>query len=202
MIISHQFRFIFIKNTKVAGTSIEIFLSSRCPASDVFTPIYPEVEQHQARNYEAGAFFNHMKGSDIKARVSPEIWDSYFKFCVERNPWDKTLSYYHMENFRAGGQLSLDDYLEHGDLPVNFPKYTDHQGKIIVDRVLRYEQLEQDLGEVFTQLGVPFGGSLDVFAKSGYRSDRRPYREVLTPEQAEFISVRFAREIELLGYRY
>lgn len=57
MILSHRWRFIFIKGRKVAGTSVEIALSTICGTKDVVTPITPrdEVERFRAgglcRNY-------------------------------------------------------------------------------------------------------------------------------------------------------
>lgn len=39
MILSYKNKFIFIKNTKVAGTSIEIALSSICGEEDIITPV-------------------------------------------------------------------------------------------------------------------------------------------------------------------
>lgn len=202
MVISHEFKFIFVKTAKTAGTSIEVFLSGQCPDSDIFTPIFPEVASHRARNHEAGGFYNHMPAREIRSRVTPDIWESYFKFCVERNPWDKTLSHYHMQNYRAGGKLSLEDYFKDAHFPHNYPKYTDADGAIIVDRILKYEYLEQELADVFGMLGIPFSGTLDVYAKSEYREDRRPYREVLTPDQARIIATEMAREIELHSYKY
>jgi hypothetical protein len=201
MIISHKYRFIFVKTLKTAGTSIEVFLSRHCGPDDVLTPILPHVEPHVARNHEG--FFNHMPASDIRGRVDQKVWRTYFKWCVERNPWDKTLSYFHMMNARQGGGLTLEQFLAGNDFPINYPKYTDAaNGQVIVDRVLRYERLTDDLREVFDSLGIPFDGSLGVNAKSEYRMDRRMYREVYTPAQAERVGELFAREIELHRYEF
>ena len=202
MIISHKYRFVFVKTLKTAGTSIEVFLSQHCGPDDVLTPILPPVEPHRPRNHEG--FFNHIPAADIRDRVGPDVWRTYFKFCVERNPWDKTLSYYHMTNAREGGRLSFDQYLRRSDFPLNLPKYTEPKEprRVIVDRVLRYERLAGDLRDVFEVLGIPFDGSLGVHAKSEYRTDRRPYREVYTRAQAALVGRVFAPEIALHGYAY
>src|SRR5207245_10127827 len=52
MIISNKYKFIFIKTTKTAGTSIEVFLSKQCGPMDILTPIAPPIEGHQPRNYQ------------------------------------------------------------------------------------------------------------------------------------------------------
>lgn len=202
MVISHRYRFIFIKTYKTAGTSIEVFLSDVCGDGDVFTPIIPPVTSHRPRNHEG--FTNpHLPAHELRKLVPPEVWNSYFKFCVERNPWDKTLSHYHMTNHRAGGGLMFDDYMAKETLPVCAPLYTAESGsEIIVDRILRYEKLNEELRSVFGQLGVPFDGSLNVFAKSEYRSDRRPYQEVYTDEQRRLVEQAFAWEIQTHGYRF
>jgi hypothetical protein len=229
MILSHKYKFIFIKTAKTAGTSIDVFLSKHCGPEDIVTPIAPPVEGHQPRNYEGfinpipeilqrpgkilstlrhaitsrDKFYNHMPAREIKNRVPADVWNSYFKFCVERNPWDKVLSHYHMHAARESGSLSLDEYLARGRFPINYFRYTDRSGtKIIVDRILRYENLVAELSEVFSQLKIPFAGTLGVTAKSGYRSDRRPYQEVFNDEQRKIVEKAFAKEIKLHGYRF
>ena len=56
MIISHKYKFIFIKTLKTAGTSLEVYLSSICGEKDIFTPIFPKIKEHQSRNFRP--FFN------------------------------------------------------------------------------------------------------------------------------------------------
>ena len=229
MIISHKYKFIFIKTAKTGGTSIEVFLSKQCGPMDIVTSIAPPIEGHQPRNYQGfinptpeiidrpakllsalrrtlssrEKFYNHMPASLVQKRVPARVWKTHFKFCVERNPWDKVLSHYHMHAAREGGSLSLDEYLARGRFPINYFRYTDPSGdKIIVDRVLRYENLLADLSEVFAQLGVPFEGTLGIRAKSEYRTDRRPFQSVFNDEQRKIVEKAFAREIELHGYRF
>src|SRR5207248_8990864 len=146
MIISHEYKFIFIKTAKTAGTSIEVFLSPQCGPEDIVTPIAPPVEGHEPRNHEElvnpiselfrqpegllaalrnvfkrrKKFYNHMPAWLIQQRVPAHIWNGYFKFCVERNPWDKVLSHYHMAASRAGGSLSFEEYLSKGRFPINY----------------------------------------------------------------------------------
>ncbi|WP_005033243.1 hypothetical protein [Holophaga foetida] len=201
MIISHKHKFIFIKTLKTAGTSLEIFLSQHCGRRDVVTPIHPHVEPHRARNHNG--FFNHIPASAVKKQLPLEVWNHYFKFCIERNPWDKTLSHYWMERFRATGELSFDSYLSKGEFPMNHPLYTDPKtSEVMVDRIVRYENLMDELGEIFLHLGIPFNGSLNANAKGDYRLDRRHYREVYTPEQRKIIENAFTSEISTHGYQF
>jgi hypothetical protein len=229
MIISHKHKFIFVKTVKTAGTSIEVFLSQHCGPDDVLTPIFPAIDGHEPRNYDGSVnalseilhlpfgppsawrhllaqrqrFYRHMPAWLIRLRVPAAVWKSYFKFCVERNPWDKVLSHYHMHAHRQGGALSFDQYFAKGKLPINYPRYTDPYGsRIIVDRVVRYENLLNELAEIFPRLNIPFQGTLSVRAKGEYRSDRTPYQSVFSPEQRRTVERIFAREIQLHGYRF
>jgi hypothetical protein len=108
-----------------------------------------------------------------------------------------------MHAAREGSSLSLDQYLARGRFPINYFRYTDRSGnRIIVDRILRYENMTAEFSEVFSQLEIPFDGTLGVAAKSEYRTDRKPYQQVFSDEQRRVVEKAFAKEIELHGYRF
>ena len=106
MILSHKYRFIFLKTAKTAGSSIEAALAPVCGPDDIITGNERNLLR---RNYQLGlgklglhvpgeisrrlpevsGFYPHMPGRQVRRLVDREIWDNYFKFAVERNPWDR-----------------------------------------------------------------------------------------------------------------
>lgn len=234
MIISHRYKFIFVKTKKTAGTSIEVMLSGVCGDDDVLTPVEPPVDGHRARNHSgcfnpipeliersggrydatirdlkmSRRYYNHIPAYLVRARTRAKTWKDYFKFCVERNPWDKTVSHYQMlRNDPSvawmGAPQTLEQYFKNGVLCHNLQYYTDYKrDNIIVDRVLKYENLDRELGEVCSMLGIPYGGSIGVRAKGEHRKVSTSYREMFTGEQRRIVEQRFAREIEIHGYEY
>lgn len=230
MIISHKYKFIFIKSKKTAGTSIEVFLSRIAGPDDIVTPIFPRVDGHQPRNYmgswnyfnpswyfhsDGGVrkeinralkglkFYNHIPAYLVQKRIPPPIWNTYFKFSVERNPWDKTLShFYHLRSLRSP-DMTFDEYLDLGNFCKNIQYYTHPTTKeIMVDQIARYEHLDEDLQGIFASLGIPFSGKLTESAKRNYRTERLDYRAVYNTKQRELIEHAFIDEIELHGYAF
>jgi len=226
MIISHRHKFIFLKTVKTGGTSVEIALSRYCDADDVVTPISPEDEPTRRelgvlpRNYlapraayslpdyyrllmqreEKKLYWNHITASEVRDRIGADIWNSYFKFTVERNPWDKTISDFYWRGSRGGPQ-SLDAYFRkyRGKFKhFNYPRYS-LDGELAEDAIVRFEHIVPDLTFVLNTLGIAFDGWLPR-AKGTSRKDRRHYSELLSPAQQQTIAEHFRPEIELLGY--
>jgi hypothetical protein len=223
MILSHKYKFIFIKTRKTAGTSIEISLSRYCGDKDIITPLNPEDEDIRRevnvypRNYLVPLrlyrgkewlrwlrgwrlkYWDHMPAKHIKRFIGEEIYNSYFKFCFERNPWDKSISYYYWEN-RKNKYPTIDDLFQNKEMCTDYHKYS-IDGEIAVDFIGKYENLMEDLNHVCEKLGIPFDGWMPR-AKGGYRTDRRKYYEVLNESQRQFIHQAFRKEIDYLGYKY
>lgn len=230
MIVSHKHKFIFLKTRKTAGTSVEVILSRFCGPDDIITPISDKDEtlrgsENGPRNdqgrfnplpelavpgtdisrtirdaWRGRKFFNHMTAAQARNRLPREVWDSYFKFCFERNPWDKTLSSFHWQNRNRVPPRTLPEFLACKDYKSDLPVYT-IGGELAVDFVGRYETLQDDLNKVAAKLGLE--GDLELpRAKGGYRKDARHYRDVFTEEQRAIVASKYAREIELFGYEY
>lgn len=229
MILSHRYRFIFLKTNKTAGTSIEIALSKHCGPDDIVTPIsppderlrqehggrnpqhyLPAIRQYSARDWLTAIargrrkrFFNHMPARLVKRLVGDEIWNNYYKFCVERNPWDRVLSLYAWR-CQQEPRPTLSQFLQSAvprDLQRRGIDVYSIGGQPAVDRICRYEHLADDLEAVRRHLGMPEPLELPR-AKASFRVDRRHYREIYSPHERDQVAELFRREIESLGYTF
>jgi hypothetical protein len=196
MIISHRHRFIFIKTTKTAGTSIEVFLAQCCGDDDVVTPFGVAEAGHVPRNHEA--YYNHMAAAEVRQQVGEEVWRSYFKFCFERNPWDKVVSMYYFTRGRHGQQeLAFDDFVRRRAFPIDHPKYL-IDGRLAVDFVGRYETLATDLTDVCARLGLPV--PVLPRAKGQYREGDSDFQPHYDAELAAIVADAYRWEIDRFGY--
>lgn len=207
-IISHKYRFIFIKTAKTAGTSIEVSLSQLCGPDDIVTPIRPPEPDHTPRNFIAAdgkEYYNHMPSSKIRTLLGDDRFYSYFKFCVERHPIDKCLSQFAMKKYSQYHQtwhsyfFTWSRYVSQGRFPVDHRKYIDKDGALMVDRIIKYENLDHELRSVFEQLGVPWVG-LTSRAKGGYRQARTISAAEVKPHHRAIIMAAFAPSNQLTGY--
>lgn len=260
MIISHRHRFIFIKTEKTAGTSIEMALAKVCGPDDVITAVVHAADRELLRSLGPAyrsqqndvvplrfltpldiaravkarrrpRFTNHMGATEIRRFVPPDVWNGYYKFCVERNPWDKAISNYswwrqlesHFRRDPAGfrrelgaaaggvewmiahhpvGEMTLSQFVQsgRGNLVRGYDLYT-IDGEVVVDRIVRFERLAEEISEVARHLGIDDLPELPR-AKSGIRTPGIHYRDQLGAADRAKIAQVFAREIALLGYEF
>lgn len=143
----------------------------------------------------------HASAASIAARW-PAEWNSYFRFCVERNPWDKAVSlYYWFTGGRRYAAGTLHDVLASDEERVSNWHLYAIDDRPAVDHVVRYEDLDAELDRIAGRLGLP--GRIELpRAKGDFRQDRRSYREVLDQDAKALIDRLCAREIEYFGYRF
>ena len=221
MIISHEHRFIFVKTKKTAGTSIEVFLAGIAGADALVTPIDPPVAGHTPRNFkiapsparrllartrlraidpaDRAAYFNHISAREIQGHLGRRRWNSYFTFCFERNPWEKTVSRYFFAKGRGDYDGTFHDYVLTGDLPSDFDAYSLDGTSVGIDFVGRYEHLEDDLKAALERIGVDLPVSL-TREKGNFRPAGATSEATFDDEMSRRIESSFAREIQAFGY--
>ena len=229
MIISHKHAFIFIKVRKTASTSVEVALSNFCGPDDVLTPLRDRDEQLRrelgyrgAQNYyvplsqyslldtfrsiynrERLHFFHHCSAQFIKEHVDDRIWNSYYTFCFERNPWDKFISLYEYQTLEQGVDLPPLNQFVHTQTAGTFTDFELYSidNKICVDEVFLYEELDDAIDTIRDRLGLPEAIQLPR-TKHTIRQSSHNYREVLSPEARDEIAKMYAREIAHFGYEW
>ncbi len=207
MLLSHNYKFIFIKTKKTAGTSIEISLSRYCNhPNDIITPISKEDEKIREKlgivpkNFRGRKFRNHMTAEEIKQKIEPQQWKNFRKFCFVRNPWDALVSMYYYRLKRDNEQRSFPAFVKSFKRFNNYQQYTDREGNIIVDFIGKYENLLKDLNTVCRRLELPFDGWLPK-AKGDLREENS-YQEFYNEELKRFVSRRFKKEICYFNYKF
>jgi len=204
LIISHKFKFIFIKTHKTAGTSIEVALANVCDKDDVVTRFGNfEVEGFKPRNYEG--FRQHMPILQIKEMIPIETWNNYFKFCFERNPFDKMVSWYwdkiyHKKFTKSFREFCLDCSKGLRNFPKGFELYTIND-KVVVDFIGKHETLKKDFEYVCKKSGIPYQDELPQ-ERSTYRKDPSHYSEYYDSETKKIVEDHFEKEISLFGYSF
>lgn len=226
MIISHTHKYIFIKSTKTAGTSIEAALSSYCRGDDIVTPLgdyafnrgESGTRVHQSMN--AGNYQQHDDALTIKNSLPGEIWGSYFKFSIARNPWERTLSRFFWNHRNDPALEPRKRFYHYLGIPFDdmatarkaFARFIREEkwdtndrfyiidGKLCMDYVIRYENLADDLLEVCKQVGLP---KLELpRLKSGMRKRDHHYSEYYDDQTRAQVASRHKYDIDLFGYRF
>jgi len=225
LIISHKYKYIFIKSEKTAGTSVEAALSKHCGSDDMVTPLedywFNRDERgqwvHSAMNSEG--FFQHDSAAEVKRKVGPEMWAGYFKFSIARNPWDRVVSLYSWEarnkpelqparKLRHTLGIPFDEFAETvrlfrawvtGEWPTNDRFYL-IDGRLCVDYMIHYESLSDGLDEICRRVGMP---KVDLpRLKAGLRRSDRPYVDYYDEASRSAVAARHHRDIELFGYGF
>ncbi|MBV7340105.1 hypothetical protein KFU94_70245 [Chloroflexi bacterium TSY] len=203
-------------------------LSEYCGSEDLITPISPEDEIKRqelgfrgSQNYRIPLnkyskqdilnllfrrkriyFCSHAAATFIMKYINPDIWNNYYKFCFERNPWDKVISYYYWRYRSKTPRPSISEFIQSGEANTvrGFNLYT-FSGEIVVDTVYKYEELHYAMDDIYQRIGLGTKPSLP-HAKGHYRKDRRSYRDVLDERDKEKIAQDFAREIAYFNYAW
>lgn len=217
MIVSHRYRFIFLRTEKTGSSSLRWALKQNLGPEDYCAELYrPGLRKYYphevgyVRRTLGGWLVKphpHATAAQVRHFVGKEVWRSYFKFAVERNPWDRQVSLYCQRRSKSDTPQHFDRDMGsplfralHYTRLNNWGIYTIH-GKIAVDRVIRYEQLDHALPALFEELGFEEAIELPRL-RSGHREAGRDYRDYYSPKTRNLVAKWYRREIEAFGYTF
>jgi len=205
VLVSHRHRFIFIHVYKTAGMSVRHALD----------PFAKGRWRRQAARFthRAGLSFPrtdplHLTAWQIRERLSPEVFDRYYKFAFVRNPWAWQVSLYHymlgrsdhVQSAFVHGLGGFDPYIRWRvaeEVRLQKAFLTDPSGRLIVDYVGRMETLDDDFAAICRAVGLPIRG-----LPHKNRSAHHDYRAYYTDETRELVADAFRDDIAMFGYTF
>lgn len=152
-------------------------------------------------------FYNHIPAHRLRNAIGKKRWDEYYKFTIDRNPWDKAVSRYYWDLARGRVKINqnFDEYIEYlyKETPrmlSNWHIYA-YQDNILVDKVIKYEDIAAGLKEVGNTLGLSALALPEYRAKGGYRRHNNASQEFMTDHASAIIAAACSKEINAFGYR-
>lgn len=217
--IAHKLKTIFIHITKSAGSSIEVALNevekrddgAIDPATGDFVKVVTGPEKH-------------MTARAVQEFVGDEVWNSYYKFSVVRNPFDRFHSLWWNGRY-VGKRHSLafqqfTDFALHRTLKGRLRKWRTgewkvHQrfwpqarflqsknGKMEIDQVLHFESISEDFAELANRIGLPSTHLPKVLMENRRPESRHCYADDYDDQTRAIVADFYRDDIETFGYDF
>lgn len=202
-LIINKEKIIFIKGSKVAGSSFELALSKFTSDNDIITPLNndeeilrQELEIPNPKNYEYKyselfkknktlfikslilwkkypKFETHETAENIQKKISPKTWSDYKKIAIIRNPYTFLVSAYYWAN-RNNKFNDINEFVENRvDVLDRFKKFYFIENSDVVDIYLRFENLNEDILHL-ESLYPSFNGLKTVFSEFNLKKGIKP----------------------------
>jgi len=160
----------------------------------------------------------HATAEVLRGQLTPDTWNSYFKFSIVRNPWDWLVSLYHFHyrktlsttNTSVLSGAATNEKIQRFQswataicrIAMNRPKrgatyyLTGGEGEIIVDYVARYENLAVEFSKICSQVGI------SAVLPHINSSKHVHYRDYYDAALAGLVATTYERDIESFGYSF
>lgn len=212
MLVSHSKKFIYMKTVKTAGTSVELALQKYCVPNGMVVHVKTDAVETAAGIVGARGsavhdqkWRNHMTAHSIRNQLPGWAWDEYTKICNIRNPWDKTVSFFHM-TFPTIRQESPEIIVAQfqrwlantdkigGDTNIYFIN-----DKPVADEYIRYDRLMDDTIRIGAKLGLEVTALPQINVE--YRDKAKlPYRIYYDEAGKQKVAEHYFREIGHFGW--
>jgi hypothetical protein len=220
-------KFVFVHINKTGGNSVNQALEPygfKYAATEGFG--HPDIKFPHSQHWDA---------HEYKLALG-ETWEDYIKFAIVRNPWDRMLSQYRKNVCNPKSlsyvKASFDDWLRDAFTHDISPDYeertidglthtnrrilspcadwiTGDDGKLMVDYIVHFENLEANCAELFEGLGLPMFElpelpqmRSNIRTHDGYFQKIDSYHEMYSNEGRHIVETRFAKDIEMFNYEF
>ena len=142
-----------------------------------------------------------MKAKDIRKKVGKKIWNKYFKFSIDRNPYDKIISFMYfanrfkkIKNIQKEIQktINLKKY-------INYPIYTEKK-KVILDYIINYENLRNNIKNVENKIRIPILKHY-VHTKNYTRKTKKKLKYFFNKRQSDKIFMDCNEEFKIMKFK-
>jgi Sulfotransferase family len=206
-VISEKFKTIFVHIPKCAGQSVErVFLSKTGLTWETRSPL---LLRHNPDPCLGPARLAHLYAEEYVrlGHISLSDFNSYFKFSIVRNPWERLVSEYKYRIEKTG--LSFFEFLRFlfpKEGMSDFRRHIEPQWKfvcdanrnIIVDKLIRMENLQQEIESIFQQI---FNERI-VLPKANQSHNSTDYRKFYDDRTARFVEEFYKDDIKLFNYTF
>ena len=207
--IFHKYKTIFIHIPKAGGTSIENLLwpdiSTRTADSLWMGFIKPDFNKYQTGGLQ------HLLAKQAREEVSVDTFDSYYKFAIVRNPWDKVVSQFcymqrrkDLRNFIGLKKsdsfekyLSLIQKKEHVQWAKQVDFIFDDNKNLLVDDIFKLENLNDEIEKLSSKIGFEI-----VRLPHNNKGERKAYAHYYTDKTREIVSELYKDDIEYFKHEF
>lgn len=202
MTLSDEYKCIFIHINKTAGRSISISLfgmtNYHLTVKELFSLENDEIENdHRVKFWKEENNYKYIKNH----------WESYFKFCFVRNPWDRKLSDYFFNVSKNSINIHnttftqyLKDNHNNNDIwnspALNWVEYED--GTLDPNIFIgRFENLQNDFNTICDKINIP-----RTILPVVNNTKHLPYWKYYTEETKNLILEKYKKDIDYFGYEF
>ena len=217
MPIDHKRKLIFVHIPKTGGTSVDMLLTHNAgkkmagevwdlwgtPKPEHLEALGPKRPIDPSSGHRA-KLLHHFSATHIKSIVEREVWNSYIKFSIVRNPWDRIVSYFEY-GLQTGGRIGTEGktfkqwFYERDVIPTCTPYLLEHEENLGMNKIIRFENLVQDFSELCTMAAIPFVSSDFPHYK---KTVRRHYSEYYDDDMVAMVEHAAAVDIKLMKYKF
>lgn len=218
VLVSHKYKFIYIKNRKVAGSSVESFFGKYCVDPKYNYKYVDDIPGKNSKfgilgtrkddksNWKMQRWFDngHVEAKMIRKKLGFNRFNSYIKFCVVRNPYDKMVSlyFYNKSRKKISSNMTFKQFVKSGKKCNNFRVHS-IRNISTCKYFIRYETLQDDVKKMCKILKIK---KFDIdnlpSHKNNTNRDSKSYRNYYDEETKRIVRLGHGKEFSLFGYKF